>query len=251
MVRLYMDDSGEENDPNTPHAVLGGMLINYSHYLRFEQAWDEMLDRHGMQAPLHMKEFGRDGRFGKMSHCCRRELFEEAVDLIMSHRIAGIAATITSADYRAYMPEEARKVFSIYATCFIVAVVINHKLALGRYAQRIPYVLDAGNPNAEHVRIAHKELLLWQKEGHFFHAGGLYFDDDAEFGTLQAADIIAWATRRRAHGKRFPRGMEPIEALFPAGHNEPEISRKLLKQLGDNLRGDIEVWKEQRMTNLE
>ena len=85
-VRLYMDESGGR-DPSTPIAVVGGMLINYSHYLHFEDAWDQLLVEHGIEPPLHMKEFGKNGRFAGVSRCCRRELFLEVADLINSIKL--------------------------------------------------------------------------------------------------------------------------------------------------------------------
>jgi hypothetical protein len=119
-VRLYMDESGTK-DPNTPQAIVGGMIINYSHFLHFESAWDEMLENHGIIAPLHMKEFGPHGRLGKISKCCRRKLFLEVAELINSHKIASISACVTNSAYEAVMIPEAKDVFSVYGMCFCEA----------------------------------------------------------------------------------------------------------------------------------
>src|SRR5215469_14884698 len=80
-VRLYIDESGDEN-PGTPHAVMGGLLLNANGFGPFEDEWDKMLQKHGIEAPLHMREFGQHGRFGKMPKRGRYELLSQAADLI-------------------------------------------------------------------------------------------------------------------------------------------------------------------------
>src|ERR1700733_10146026 len=185
-VRLYMDESGGE-DPGTPHAVIGGMLINSRRFQTFEDAWDVMLDRHGIQPPLHMKEFGRpNGRFASMTDCCRYELMLEAVSLIHSHKIATIACSITNAEYKSNFSDEFRSIFSVYGMCFLLSVVMNHAAAAqNNYHEKIPFILDSGNPYAEHIRKAHAEILEWQKTSSL-HMGTLTFAEDDDFGILQA-----------------------------------------------------------------
>jgi hypothetical protein len=233
-VRLYLDESGS-NDPNTPQAIVAGIVINYSHFLAFEDLWDKMLVKHGITPPLHMKDFSKNRRFGAMSPHCRRELFCEVAGLIHSHTIASLEASVTNLEYEEFFPKEAREKMGVYGSCFNLAVVMNHKLAEGRTNERIPFILDAGNPYADHVRGAHKGILKYQREVSFLHAGGLYFDDDALFGVLQAADVIAWGSRRRASGLRFPPGYEPILEIFSSGHNEASWTPELLQMVGGNI----------------
>jgi hypothetical protein len=231
MVRLYLDESGGGGE--SPVAVVGGMLINYSHYLHFEEAWDQMLDSHGIGAPLHMKEFGKHKRLGSISRCCRREIFIEVAELINSHKIGSLSATLTNSEYEEIVPAEIRKVYSPYVMCFILAVAENHKLAEGRYEKKIPFILDVGNPFAEHVRQGHAGAVQLQRNEGFLHVGGLYFDNDAEFGTLQAADVIAWTIRRLASGKTLPPGMEPLAEVvaFEKDHRDERFKKEWMIQM--------------------
>jgi hypothetical protein len=196
-----------------------------------------MLVRHGITAPLHMKDFAKHRRFGAMSPHCKRELFCEAAGLINNHKIASLEAKITTKEFETSFPKEARDKMGVYGSCFNLAAIMNHKLAEGRHEGRIPFILDAGNPYADHVRQAHQAILMYQRNVTFLHAGGLYFDDDALFGVLQAADVIAWGARRRAAGLGFPAGYEPITDILNAtnGHNAAEWTPELLKQVGDNI----------------
>lgn len=234
-VSLYMDESGSL-DPGTPEAVVGGILINRSHFLPFEERWDEMLHRYGIEPPLHMKEFAPDKRLGYISKCCREKLFSEVAYLINAHKIASLTATLSNSEYTTLFDAELRKDFSVYGMCFSLALLMNHQLAtLQNYKERIPFIMDAGNPHAEHVRQAHAEFLRMQREDGFLHAGGLYFGDDTEFGVLQAADVIAWGYRRISTHHRLPPGMEIISGiLWPEnGHNQERYKGRWLKTMSE------------------
>lgn len=233
-VRLYLDESGTD-DPTTPQAVIGGILIKYSNFLHFEDCWDRMLDEFGIEPPLHMREFTPHGRFANIPVADRRRLFTEVAELIDSHKIASLAATLANREYE-MVAQEIRDQFSVYAMCFNLIVVMNHKLAEdNRYSGRIPFILDSGNPYAEHVRQAHAAVMSFQREGHFLNAGGLLFDDDTNLGVLQAADLIAWGVRRSKSNKPFPIGFEPIPQLFDRGHNEASWTPELLKEVEGRL----------------
>lgn len=235
-VNLYLDESGGQ-DPNTPVAVVAGILINRSHYQPFEDSWEEMLQRYGMEPPLHMKEFGRPhGRFAVMTDVDRHELFAEATELINAHKIASIAAKITNAEYEAHVPQEVRDKFSAYGMCFNLAAVMNHQLAEhNSYKEKIAFFLDIGNPYASHVVKAHAAMYQTQQE-HFLHVGPLSFDDDKDFGVLQAADVIAWGTRRRASGIALDYPFNPIMGIFGEEHHaEASWESHLLKGLADGL----------------
>lgn len=196
-----------------------------------------MLSVHGIVPPLHMKEFGQHGECAGISECCRRELFLEVRDLVRSHSICTIAATLSNSEYEGMIQPEARDSYSVYAMCYIMALMMNHKLASDRYAGEIPIIFDKGNPNSNFIREAHAAALELQKSGTFLHAGALCFDDDAEFGSLQAADVIAWGVRRELSNAPFPPGMEPIKDLLApeAGHNKNAWKSELLAMLRDGL----------------
>jgi hypothetical protein len=237
-VTLYLDDSGSEDDPGTPNVILGGVLMEFSHFEHFEDAWDRMLDQHGIVPPLHMAEFGPSGRFSGMSACCRHELFLEVAELINSHKLFSIAAKMTNAEYKAILSKTIGRKFSVYGLCFNLAVMMNHKLAeANSYAGKIPFMMDAGHPDAEHVRQAHAFMLKEFQRDMFLHLGGLDFEDDRDFGVLQAADVIAWGVRRRASKKPFTYAFDPVEPVIAEANHHVEQSWEpaWLTQLGTAL----------------
>jgi len=237
-VRVYIDESGGD-DPSTPHAVIGGMLITRRQFDVFEEAWDAMLADHHLFPALHMKEFGRPhGRFAAMSDCHRHELMQEVANLIKTSRLGTLSVSITNEEFKKRLPLEAREKFGVYGMCFLWAVMIVHLVSRnGNYQQRIPFILDAGNPYANHVRGAHATILEMQRGGKFLHMGGLLFEDDEQFGTLQAADVIAWAARRRASVYRLSYPFDPLNDLFEntPHHSEASWQPEWLTQLGNSL----------------
>lgn len=239
-LRLYMDESGGDN-PSTPHAVIGGILIFKKAFLLFEEAWDRMLLDHGIpDGGIHMKEFGPHGRLGKISKCCREKLFSEARYLIEHYKAMTIVATIDNSQYSQFIPAEAREKFSLYGMCFHLAVMMNHRLCeANKYSERVPFIMDAGNPYASHVRSSHEFIVKRYQKHLYLHAGGLFFDDDAVFGVLQAADLIAWCARRELHNLPFPPGFGPLEGISK-NHARADYSPDLLRQLGESLQGIID-----------
>ncbi|HEY6375190.1 MAG TPA: DUF3800 domain-containing protein [Edaphobacter sp.] len=97
-MRIYLDESGGK-DPNTPHAVLGGLLVTREAFESFEDNWNHLLDDYGIEPPLHMNEFGPHGRLGKIPSCSKQELFDRAVQLIKTHRAKSISASISNEEY--------------------------------------------------------------------------------------------------------------------------------------------------------
>jgi hypothetical protein len=238
-LRLYLDESGGE-DPGTPHSVIGGILIYRPAFELFEDAWSQMLRDHRIPDGIHMKEFGRrHGNLALMPDCSRRELLTEACKLIRQYRAVTMANTLSNDEYQAHVPEIARKRYSVYAMGFSLMVMMNHKLAeFNKYEDPIPIIMDSGNPKSGQVRRAHAFMQNKFQKVANLHLGGLTFDDDKVWGVLQAADIIAWGTRRRVSGVPFGFGFSPIDDLLSSDelhHTEVPWKREWLAEFGNNL----------------
>src|ERR1700722_6903063 len=148
-VWLYLDESG---GPDTKTAVLAGMLINYKNFNRFEHHWADILERHHIPWPLHMKDFSKDGPLGKVTVACRFELFSELAQLINENKIYSITAKVRSEDYKSNVDEFLQRHFGIYGMTFLLTAVMNTKLAEhNKYFGKIPYVLDGGSSKTHHV----------------------------------------------------------------------------------------------------
>jgi hypothetical protein len=235
-VRLWLDESGGE-DPGTPYASLGALLINHGRFESFETAWEELLERYNLTPPLHMKEFGRpDGRFGYLTNECRYQIFSEVVEIINSHKLYSFAANISNAQYESAFNKKLRDIFGVYGMCYLMLVWMNHSMAeRNKYPKTIPFIFDIGNSKADHIVKSHAEIQRWQRET-YFHMGGLHFEKDECFALLQAADVVAWGARRRATKLSMNHGFSPILRIFePSYHIEADWKSEWMVGLNETL----------------
>jgi hypothetical protein len=178
-----------------------------------------------------MKDFGLHGSLAALSETDRGGIFGDAVPIINEHKLYSIAATISYAKYISEINPSIRKAMSVYGFCFLLAAYSNHLLAVSnKYTKNIGFILDSGNPYAEHVRGSHAALKEWQRTDPL-NVGSLTFDDDEEISALQAADLVAWSVRRRATSSPFGKGFEPLLGIFNEAHHENAYEGALLEAL--------------------
>lgn len=242
-LRLYLDESGGE-DPGTPHSVIGGMLIYKPAVQLFEEEWDRMLVNHGIPDGIHMKEFGRPhGRLAYISDCCRRELFIEACYLIRKYRAMSVATSLSNQEYRASVPEAAQNMYSVYAMGFSLMVMLNHKLCeFNKHVEPIPIIMDSGNPKRGQVTQIHGWMHERFQKHHYLHLGSLTFGDDKVWGILQAADVIAWGTRRKSSNVPFGDSFGPVNDLLSDAphHAHQDWKQSWLIEFGTELERSIQ-----------
>jgi hypothetical protein len=82
--------------------------------------------------------------------------------------------------------------------------------------------------------IDYKSMIEMQKQNMPLHVGSLTFADK-NISALQAADVIAWAVRRRVSGISIGKGFQPISEIFSANHTEILWKDNYLKELSDGL----------------
>ena len=94
------------------------------------------------------------------------------------------------------------------------------------------YLTTETRDDADHVRDAHNELQeeRWKEK----RVGSLTFDDDKFWTPLQAADVIAWASRVREQTGKFDNGYEPLSALFDEWHEQESVSESELSQMAES-----------------
>ncbi|MHB8069408.1 MAG: DUF3800 domain-containing protein [Desulfobaccales bacterium] len=238
-VTCYLDESG--TDDQNPQAVIGGLLMNRYNFISFGRFWSDILSYYKIEAPLHMKEFGRPhGRLAHITNEVRWLLFNEISVLIKSHKIYSLAATINQEQFKKYYSEIEN--ISVYGMCFLLSVFINHQQAgYKNYTKQIAYILDQGNKYRKHVDGAHIEIIKWQKEKSW-NVGSLTFSDDINVSALQAADIISWGTRRRISGLKLVDGFEPIDNILDdKAHIQARWEENWLQELASILMEKLQV----------
>jgi hypothetical protein len=122
---------------------------------------------------------------------------------------------------------------SVYGVCFILCAVMNHDLARhNKYDPQIPFLMDSGNPYAHHVQGAH--AALQEEPWLFLNTGTLTFGDDNAHNLLQAADVIAWASRARTI-QPFSKGYEPLDGIFNEAHVQQDYPPEAIAQMAVGL----------------
>jgi hypothetical protein len=142
-----------------------------------------------------------------------------------------MAAAIANREVESEMSTRAAAKFSVYGMCFLHVAYLNHRIAVrNNYRETIPFFLDTGNPHKGRVVAMHELLTRIQREGTFLHVGALTFADDIDFGTLQAADVIAWLERRRVSNIPLAYGFAPLEKIAV---NREVVSAEFLGQVNN------------------
>src|SRR5438128_439887 len=66
-----------------------------------------------------------------------------------------------------------------------------------------------------------------------FHVGSLEFLNDSDVPALQAADVIAWSTRRRKADKPLVGIHDPLSRLFDDCHADSPAPARILQSLSE------------------
>jgi hypothetical protein len=233
-IRCYLDESG--TDSNSQNAVVAGLILNKPGFLSFDKYWSDLLFRYEIEPPLHMREFGKDGRLGRFDYKKRNAIFTEVADIINYHKYVSIAAVLNKNQFETFVHEDIRKSMGFYGFCFLLCVQINHQQHEHmNYQDNIAFLLDDGTQHKGHILGARDAILKWQKTRPL-HVAGITFDDDTRVSALQAADVIAWAVRKRAEGVPLNKGFEPIAKILDADdHLQSLWEDKWLRELSESL----------------
>lgn len=232
MVTCYLDESG--TDSQSSQAVVAGFLLNKNNYLKFDDNWNHLLNKHHIEPPLHMNEFGQHGRHRDIDYPERALLFTDIANLINDYKIHSVAARLKSIEFKNIVDGKIRKHMGVYGMCFMLAAHLVFITANQQnYYDNISFLIEQGNKHCGHILKAHHMMTKIQKVGTLpIHVGTLAFDVKDIF-TLQASDVIAWGINRRDSKRGLDNGFEPIAKIFKKAHNEHPFNDELLKAFND------------------
>jgi hypothetical protein len=218
----YLDDSG--SDDGSKLVTIGGPVMSRIQFKAFSARWARMLSKHRVGALLHMSDFVGHGKHAGWYPEMKRSLFLDASALIAQHKLYSISIAISQDDFRSELSEKVREnLIGPYAFAFFVAVTTNQTVSEKSKTgpRRISYLVDSGFGHPEQLSIAHQVIVnLEIGMGGFRHTGALGFDTDDNVPALQAADVIAWASRKRQLAGVLPEGFEPLAEVL----NEDRIN---------------------------
>jgi len=193
---------------------MGGPLFLQAQFFSFHYEWGRILSLHNTTPPIHMKEFGKHGRFGYLNHNERRALFGDLVSLINRNKVYSLTVAVDNLEFQEFFPQGKYKgLIGAAPLAFLWCLILNHSAVrdherLGRVA----YVVSKSDFNPE-VTDCHAFWGSFEERIKRLHSGSLTFDTPSEVNALQAADMIAWANRKKQLGEPFKSGFEPLELL--------------------------------------
>jgi len=76
------------------------------------------------------------------------------------------------------------------------------------------YLIDKGCAHPDHLNQAHSVVQERERERFQRMTGTIGFDDDEQIPALQAADLIAWTSRKKQNGEPLSDEFEPLEDVL-------------------------------------
>lgn len=195
--RVYLDESS--TDCGGPVAVVAGLLFIPTGFTWLDVEWERALAECGLKC-IHMRTVQKDLK--GISQPDRLKLFTKLANAINTNKGWSLESILDTAEHHQYFGWLGDSMWSMYATCFLLTVLsVARQLEAERHPYEVPFIMDCGNPYRPQVECVHKHLV--EEFPHPLCVGTLEFDSDATWRHLQAADVVAWAVRRKRAGDSF------------------------------------------------
>ena len=215
MLICVLDDSGSNKEG--PVFVLAGYAAPVSSWEGFSRRWQELLNKEPKLAYFKMKEaHGLRGEFKGWRVEDRDARVMEFADVIkQTERAIGITSAIFWEDFRQVCAEFPDVPLHPYDMLFHGSMAVLHGYCRRNgVKEKIDFVLDEQGKWAERaVRAYESSLPIFTDEEKQLMGKLPIHSSDKEFLPLQAADLIAWQTRRFCEENKEPDPLAPIEAF--------------------------------------
>ncbi|HLX86540.1 MAG TPA: DUF3800 domain-containing protein [Terriglobales bacterium] len=245
MIHCFFDDSGKESEANNPFVCIAGyMAVGDDWWTMLSNAWAHQLVKHGLPW-VHMKEFMNDQgdyRPPEWDWPKKKAVLEEFIKIIKGCQIIGFGVAVDAVAWRK-LPKELTKIEgTAQEFCFMRIIrAIVERLKMSRPDDWVSLYYDC---DEEFTPARFKRFIGLRKRrpevGKYFRAFSIA--DPKSFLPLQAADLLAWQTRKELMRKLGGHESRPeykflFEATTPFDFHdyasefwtEPELEEKILK----------------------
>lgn len=200
VMTAYFDESGTHG-AESPATIFGGMASTAGRWRDFNDAFGDLLRKHGIEK-FHAKDFkNRNGPFKRMSFEEYAKFNSSFLHLIDHCVVRGIVIVLPSKPYKEmYRPRfkgMRSRPDSEYGLCFRAAILMYVK-ELDQGAFPLVPVLEAGHKNAGDAVRVYNELKALDDIGAL---GPMSFETKASCLPLAAADSIAYGMFRTVTGR--------------------------------------------------
>jgi hypothetical protein len=196
VIHAFFDDSGSERDPNSRFPCLAGYLAHETYWMSFNDVWRHLLLRHGLPY-LHMREYIKMANDRGWNQIHRNDVVLEFVHAIKQCRLIGFGVGV-DADIWRNLPRERRTVFGdAQQFCFMrIMRRVVERLELAAEPETIQIFFDRDMEYAR-PRLRFFDQILKMDRIAAGRIAALSFGDAKLYLPLQAADVLAWETRKQ------------------------------------------------------
>jgi len=200
VITCFFDDSGQEGQADHRHVVLAGYIGDQESWWLFQQRWQHHLMLHGIPE-IHMKTWISTASEKGWNTVKRNSVLQDFIEVINGCRLIGLGVAV-DADVWRNLPEARRKKFgNAQEFCFqrIVRRTID-RLEQVESRDDIAITFD------QDFTLSGRRLNLFQR----IYKGDprvrsrvaqVSFANSRAYRQLQAADVLAWHTRRQLYAQ--------------------------------------------------
>jgi hypothetical protein len=244
ILKAYLDNSGEENDPQHRVCSIAGYVTTVNKWRKFYKLWKQTLTLYKVPY-LHMKEFAHNiGPFEKFKNNeeNRRQFIRSLINVMEETHLRGIMSVIRLADFRRFNEEKKLNInalaFNLYICMSIVSLTWKNKPA----EIIVDRINNAGQITDKARKYADTDVFL-DKLTDCIQVNILRRElTFKEIIPIQAADFLAWEIRKHIDSK------DEWFSKFKIG-DDPTAWNKSMKdwsgQKGINIRKSYEILSEQ------
>jgi hypothetical protein len=199
VIHCFFDDSGKESDQGNPYVCIAGyMAIHDAWWTHLANGWGNQLFRHGISW-LHMKDFMQNqSEYAALNWDWpkKKSILEEFIAIIKASQLIGFGVAVDAVAWRQFPKELTKAEGTAQEFCFmriIRMIVERFKIARPDDWAVLYYDCDQGFTPARFQRF----IRLRQHDpevAKYFR--GFSIVDPKSFLPLQAADLLAWQTRK-------------------------------------------------------
>jgi hypothetical protein len=222
VLYCFFDDSGKESDPTHDFVVLAGFFTNY--WELFDTKWLNLLLKYDLPY-IHLRDAISVGKKKGWDVQRLNGVLSEFASAIRESNLVGVGVGVHMDAWRE-VPKSLRNRFGdaqIFCCSRVIRRIMDRLETVGLNQEKITIVFDQDFEFARR-RLRLFEELRKQYEPIRERVVQVSFADSRTFYPLQAADMLAWETRRQlvnaAGGKQSTVRWRELTAAMPSGQIE-------------------------------
>jgi hypothetical protein len=192
MLRAFFDDSGKESDSGNRFVCIAGYIAIEGCWNMFTEGWNHQLLKHGMSS-LHTKDFMVDKTIDWPT---KRKILDGFINVIKASQLIGFGVALDADAWRELPPELTRAEGNAQQFCFlrIMRMLVKRFKAARENDFAILYFDCDKDFTPSRFQ---KFLALRDCDSDFKrYLKSFCIADPQWFLPLQAADLLAWQTRK-------------------------------------------------------